>query len=233
MPSTTRAVEDYLKTIYSLCAEGERASTTRIAEALQVAPASVTGMLRKLAEMEPPLVVYHKHRGATLTPEGERAAIEIVRHHRLLETFLHDVLGYAWDEVHEEADRLEHVISETFEERIAEVLGNPARDPHGDPIPSRDLEVPPRTLTRLADLRPPQCAVVVRVNDADPALLRHLGEYGLLPQTRFTVVRYTPYDETISLRVEGTSEMIALGPRTTRQVFVRVESGLQTTDGGR
>lgn len=223
MSSTTPAVEDYLKTIYSLCAEGERASTTHIAEALQVAPASVTGMLRKLASAEPPLVVYHKHRGATLTLEGERAAIEIVRHHRLLETFLHDILGYAWDEVHEEADRLEHVISETFEERIAQVLGNPARDPHGDPIPSRDLEMPPSTLTRLIDLRPPQRGVVVRVNDADSALLRYLGECSLLPGTRFTTVRYTPYDETISLRLEGASETIVLGPRAARQVFVRRE----------
>ncbi len=216
----SHAVEDYLKTIYSLCAGGERASTTRIAAAMQVAPASVTGMLRKLAATNPPLVVYHKHRGATLTPAGERAALEIVRHHRLLETFLHQVLGYRWDEVHEEADRLEHVISETFEERIAQALGDPAHDPHGHPIPTRDLVVPPHPDTCLADLRPPQRAVVLRVRDSDPCLLRYLDECGLLPQTRFTVVCYTPGDETLTVHVDGAPAPVVLEERTTRQIFV-------------
>ncbi|RMF45680.1 MAG: metal-dependent transcriptional regulator [Anaerolineae bacterium] len=222
MSSTTHAVEDYLKTIYLISRACARASTTQIAEALQVTPASVTGMLRKLANTDPPLVVYHKHRGATLTPEGERIAIEIVRHHRLLETFLHQILGYDWDEVHAEADRLEHVISEAFEERIAQVLGDPTHDPHGDPIPTRDLEMPPPSETRLSDLRPPQQAVIVRVSDSDPALLRYLSEYSLRPQTHITITRYTAFDENISLQVNGCEEDIVLGPRATRQIFVEV-----------
>ncbi len=220
MNQLTHAIEDYLKVIYQILLSHERAATSQIAAALEVTPASVSGMLRKLARTDPPLVVYHKHRGVTLTPEGERIAIEIVRHHRLLETFLHQILGYDWDEVHAEADRLEHVISEDFEERIAQVLGEPTHDPHGDPIPTRDLEMPPHAETRLSDLRPPQRAVIARVRDSDPELLRYLSERGLRPQTHITVTRYSAFDENLSLQVNGCEEHIVLGPRATRQIFV-------------
>ena len=137
--SISQATGDYLKTIYELTREHGRASTNQIAESLQVTPASVTGMIKKLASADPPLVDYQKHQGVLLTEEGKKAALEIVRHHRLLEMFLHEKLGYEWDEVDAEADRLEHFISEEFEERIAQSLGNPQFDPHGDPIPTRDL----------------------------------------------------------------------------------------------
>ena len=137
----TQSTEDYLKAIYDLTLNGERATTNQIAEQLGVKPASVTGMLKRLAASEPPLLEYRKHQGAGLTEEGRRAALEIVRHHRLLELFLHETLGYSWDEVHVEADRLEHVLSEEMEERIARVLGDPMHDPHGEPIPNRELHI--------------------------------------------------------------------------------------------
>ncbi|MGB6422377.1 MAG: metal-dependent transcriptional regulator, partial [Anaerolineales bacterium] len=129
----THTVEDYLKTIYDITSTLDRASTNQLAESLGVAPASVTGMLKKLAEIEPTIVDYQRHRGVALTPEGEKMALEVIRHHRLIEMFLQQILGYKWDEVHGEADRLEHVISEEFEERISKALGDPSHDPHGDP----------------------------------------------------------------------------------------------------
>jgi DtxR family Mn-dependent transcriptional regulator len=176
----THAIEDYLKAIYKLSAAGERATTTDLANLLNVTPASVTGMVQKPSD-DPSWVDYQKHRGVSLTPAGKRAALEIIRHHRLIEMFLHEILGYPWDEVHDEAERLEHVISENLEERIARVLGDPTHDPHGDPIPTRDLIIPPACVTRLSDLRPDQHAVVVRVHDSDPEFLRHLGGLGLKP----------------------------------------------------
>ena len=172
----TRVIEDYLKTIYVLTASSERASTNQIAERMDVTPASVTNMIQKLAETDPPLLEYRKHRGVKLTAEGERNALEIIRHHRLLEMFLHQTLGYSWDEVHEEADRLEHVISEEMEERIAASLGNPQHDPHGDPIPTRELQLPETDEVALSLLRPPQEGYVKRVSDSDPELLRYLSE---------------------------------------------------------
>ncbi len=135
------SIQDYLKNIYALSSSGE-ASTSALATRLGVAPASVTGMLQKLASLQPPLVVYEKWRGAHLTPEGERAALEVLRHHRLLETFLVESLGYSRQTVHEEACKLEHVISEEFEARIDAALGHPVRDPHGAPIPSAELIMP-------------------------------------------------------------------------------------------
>ncbi len=138
----TQTIEDYLKSIYELTRSGQRASTNQLALYLGVTPASVSEMIKKLAESQPSLVDYQKHHGVILTQDGERIALEILRHHRLLEMYLHQVLGYGWDEVHDEADRLEHVISEEFEERIAQALGNPQRDPHGDPIPTRDFQLP-------------------------------------------------------------------------------------------
>ena len=137
------AVEDYLRAIYQLSDQSEpvdaRVTTSRLAERLDVRPASVTAMLQKLAAATPALVDYHKSHGARLTAEGERAALGVVRNHRLLELFLHEKLGFRWDEVHDEADRLEHAISETTADRIAEALGHPVRDPHGHAIPDGDL----------------------------------------------------------------------------------------------
>ncbi len=218
----TQANEDYLKTIYELAASEGHASTNHIAGRLGVAPASVTSMIQKLAAADPPLIVYQKHRGVELTPEGEKAALEVIRHHRLLELFLQEKLGYSWDEVHAEADRLEHVISEDFEERMAQVLGNPSHDPHGEPIPTRDLRIPPSSETRLSELRPDQEATVERVDASDTDLLRYLGEIGLIPQAQVTAVGYSPYDGNLHLQIHGKPEPYVLGPRITKQVFVSV-----------
>lgn len=218
----THAIEDYLKAIYKLSAMGGRATTTELANLLKVTPASVTGMVQRLASDDPSWVDYQKHRGVSLTPEGERAALEIIRHHRLIEMFLHEVLGYPWDEVHDEAERLEHVISENFEERIARVLGNPTHDPHGDPIPSRDLKIPPACDTRLSDLRPDQHAVVMRVHDSDPDFLRHLGGLGLKPEIKVSVLEYSPFDENLKIQVNGQPAPVILGRKITQQVFVDI-----------
>lgn len=216
----THAIEDYLKVIYELTLSQGRVSTNQIAERLGVAPASVTGMLKRLALSDPPLLDYRKHRGVTLTPAGRQAALEVIRHHRLLELFLHERLGYSWDEVHEEADRLEHVISEDLEERIAQSLGDPRHDPHGDPIPTRDLHMPQASETRLGDLRQGQRAVVQRVKSDDPNFLRYLQEVGLTPQARVTVLDYSRFDGNLRLRIDD-HELI-LGPAVTQHVFVEV-----------
>jgi DtxR family Mn-dependent transcriptional regulator len=218
----TQSIEDYLKAIYELTLLEGKASTTQLAEYLEVTPASVTGMVQKLAATDPPLLEYTKHHGVELTLEGERVALEIVRHHRLLEMFLHQILGYPWDEVHEEADRLEHVISEEFEERIAEALGNPARDPHGDPIPTRDFTLPDVSGTLLGELEPGQRARITRVRDTDPELLRYLSGLGLEPPVEVEVTDFTPFDENVHLKVAGKPESVVLGPRITGQIYVEL-----------
>ena len=216
----THAIEDYLKAIYKLTAIHGRASTNDLAERLDVKPGSVSGMIKKLSETDPPLVEYEKHQGVVLTTEGEKVALEIIRHHRLLELYLHQMLGYPWDKVHEEADRLEHVISEEFEARIAAALGDPLHDPHGDPIPTVDLTLPPSTSTPLSHLRPGDRATVRRVRDSDPELLCYLEERGLIPQIRITVLEFSPFDDNLTIQVEGQTDTLVLGSRVTDQVFV-------------
>jgi DtxR family Mn-dependent transcriptional regulator len=216
----TPAIQDYLKAIYEICSREPRATTSEIAAALGVKPASVTGMAQKLAAFDPPLVDYQKHRGVALTDAGEKVALETMRHHRLVEMFLHRTLGYSWDEVHEEAERLEHVISEDIEERIAEALGHPTHDPHGDPIPSRDLEMPVSQQVMLSELRPGQRTIVERVRDDDPELLRYLSELGVRPGIELEVLGYSPFDDNLVLQIEGQAEPVVLGMGVTTQVFV-------------
>jgi DtxR family Mn-dependent transcriptional regulator len=218
----TRVIEDYLKTIYELTRSNDRATTNQIAERMGVTPASVTNMIQKLAATDPPLLDYRKHRGVQLTPEGERVALEIIRHHRLLEMFLHQTLGYSWDEVHEEAERLEHVISEEMEERIAVSLGDPQHDPHGDPIPSRDLQMPESTDVTLSQLRPFQKAQVMRVSDSDPDLLRYLSEMGVEPAARLEILGYSNFDNNLQVQVTGEDAPVVLGARVTSQIFVQI-----------
>ncbi len=219
-PKTSQAAEDYLKAIYELTRSGRRASTNEIARQMGVTPASATGMVQKLAGGSPSLVVYEKHRGAALTPEGEQVALEMIRHHRLLESFLQEKLGYAWDEVHEEADRLEHVISEKMEERIARSLGDPLIDPHGEPIPSRELQMPEQAEVSLAELRPGDQATILRIAAGDPGLLRYLASLGLTPQKRITVLGASPYDGNLELAIEGQTSRTILGPAVTGKIFV-------------
>ncbi|KEF34043.1 MULTISPECIES: metal-dependent transcriptional regulator [Deinococcus] len=180
------SAEDYLKHLYVLGQAG-KVNTQALADALGVMPASATGMLRKLSEQG--LVAHAPYQGARLTAEGERAALEVLRHHRLLELFLHRALGVPLDEVHEEAERLEHALSERLEARIAAWLGDPTHDPHGDPIPTLGGDVPVRAERRLTQLAPEETAVVARVPDGDPAGLRALVAAGLMPGATLTLTR--------------------------------------------
>lgn len=219
----TPSVEDYLKAVYHLSEESGRATTTALATRLGVSPASVTGMLRKLSGRKPSLVVYRKHRGAQLTDEGNRRALAIVRRHRLLELFLQVVLGYTWDEVHDEAERLEHAISGGFESRIAQALGNPTIDPHGEPIPTADSQLPPRSGRPLSELRPGQRGLIAQVVNASPPVLRHLSNLGLLPATRVAALDFSPLDENLSLQVDGRRDPIVIGAQLARYITVEIE----------
>jgi DtxR family Mn-dependent transcriptional regulator len=217
----TISTQNYLKAIYDLTASGEPASTNALASRLRIAPASVTGMVQKLAAARPALVKYRKHQGVTLTAKGKRAALEVIRHHRLIETYLVNALGYSWDEVHKEAEKLEHVISEDLEARMANALGNPARDPHGDPIPSADLTMPPTQDVPLSQLRPRQQAIVRRVRNDDAALLRHLQSLGMVPGARLRALAQSPFDGNLRLSLKGSE--ITLGRAVTSQIFVEVQ----------
>jgi DtxR family Mn-dependent transcriptional regulator len=181
------AQEDYLKQIFLIDRTGCAASTQILADRLGVRPPSVTGMLKRLAQQG--FIEHEPYRGARLTAEGRRAAMELVRHHRLLETFLHEMLGFPWDEVHEEAERLEHVISEEFERRIALALGDPTHDPHGDPIPTSDLDFPEEVPTiPLTEAAPGTEVRLARVHIQDRDSLNLLARVGLLPGTAVRVV---------------------------------------------
>ena len=218
----TDTVEDYLKVIYKLSADTERVGTGQIAESLDVSPASVTDMIQRLASEQPPLLDYIKHQGVALTGEGKKVALEILRHHRLLELFLHEVLGYSWDQVHAEADRLEHVISETFEERVAAVLGDPQRGLHGEPIPTKNLEMPHHNTSCLHDMRPDQQGIVHSVSDDDPGFLRYLQAQGLIPGAEISILDFSPYDNNLRIQVKGQSQDIVLGASVTAQIQVEI-----------
>jgi DtxR family Mn-dependent transcriptional regulator len=206
MPETlTAAVQDYVKAIYTLDS-GAGTTTTALAERLDVRPASVSGMLPKLTELG--LVEHEPYRGVRLTDRGTRVALEVVRHHRLLELFLVESLGMNWDEVHAEAEVLEHVLSEELEELIAAKLGDPAFDPHGDPIPSRELTVPMDESRSLYALEPGERGTFVRVSDSDPAMLRFLSERGITPGADIDVLERQPFDGPLTVRVAGEEHVL-------------------------
>jgi DtxR family Mn-dependent transcriptional regulator len=203
--TSSEAVDDYLKSIFQLGGRDERqVSSTEIAVHLSITGASVTNMLQKLAAQQPPLVIYEKHHGVRLAKAGKKRALEIIRHHRLLETFLHQVLDYPWDEVHQEAERLEHFISERFEERIAAKLGHPEFDPHGHAIPAMDGSLPTHEPQSLSQLRPGQSAKVSSVSDKDPEMLRYLASQGIRPGVRLTLSEQLPFKGAYQVRI-GTS----------------------------
>lgn len=214
----TISIQDYLKNIYDLTESGENASTNALAAKLKISAPSVTGMIKKLSTAKPPLVEYQKHQGVTLTKHGKRAALEVIRHHRLLEMWLVQTLGYSWDEVHEEAERLEHVISEDFERRIAAAMGHPERDPHGELIPTEDLEMPVDESTPLSALRPGQTAAIQRVKASDPKLLRHLEELSLVPGAQIEVKDYSSFDH--NLTIKAGKKVIVLGLNITSKIFI-------------
>jgi len=187
-PYNTESVDDYLKAILELAGpEEERVTGNALAQHLGVRAASVTGMLQKLAAQKPSFVKYEKHHGVRLTASGKMRALEVLRHHRLLERYLHDFLDYSWDEVHDEAERLEHFISEKLEDRIAAKLGDPETDPHGHPIPERNGALPARHEMPLSSLACGVPAVVSSVSDRDSSVLREMTRLGLKPGVRITV----------------------------------------------
>lgn len=214
----TFSTQDYLKHIYDLTENGETASTNALAQKLNISAPSVTGMIQKLASSNPPLVEYQKHQGATLTKEGKKAALEVIRHHRLLEAWLVQTLGYSWDEVHEEAERLEHVISEDFERRIAAAMGHPTRDPHGELIPTEDLKMPTDNSAPLSSLRPKQSGILKCVKAADTDLLRYLESLGLIPGAEIEVTDYSPFDHNLTIKVR--KKTTVLGLNITSKIFI-------------
>src|SRR5579862_7662067 len=214
----TAAVQDYAKAIYTLETRDGSASTNELAALLDVRPASVSGMLRKLSALG--LVEHERYRGVRLTKRGRRVALEVIRHHRLLELFLVESLGMTWDEVHAEAEVLEHFLSEELEELIAAKLGDPAVDPHGDPIPSRELTVPADDSRSLYALEPGERGTFVRVSDADPAMLRYLSERGIAPGAELEVIERQPFDGPLYVKVED--DVHVLGAVLARAMRVAV-----------
>ncbi len=207
----SEAIEDYAKAIYALQrrSDGGGASTNDLAERLGVTPGSVSAMVKKLADRG--LVVHEPYRGAQLTPEGERVALEVMRHHRLLELYLVEHLGVPWDRVHAEAEALEHVISEDLEARIAAKLGNPTHDPHGDPIPDAGLQIDEGVTARLADLQAGDRGHFVRVSDSDPEMLRYLSDLGVALGDALVVVERQPFEGPVSVRFGDTVHVFGGG----------------------
>ena len=206
-PELSAAIQDYLKEIYKLQSAGERPTTTAIARRLGVAPSSVTSMLKKLTALG--LAAHAPYRGVSLTETGELIALEIVRHHRLIEMYLAETLGLPIDALHAEADRLEHVLSEELEARIDEQLGYPTHDPHGDPIPDAGLKVARSSLRPLADLEPGERATIRRVPDGDAELLRYLAELTLVPGRRVTMRQTAPFNGPLTIDVDGTEHAVS------------------------
>jgi DtxR family Mn-dependent transcriptional regulator len=185
---------------------------------LGVEPASVTGIIKRLAELN--LVNYERYKGVTLTEAGEKIALEVIRHHRLIELYLMEALGYSWDEVHDEAEQLEHAISDELEDRIAAALGEPTVDPHGAPIPTKDGKVQPLTGQRLSEVQAGQEGCVCRVDDRDPELLRYLDTLNIRPGTHIHVTEVAPFGGPVHIRV-GDAEH-AIGDEAARQIYVEV-----------
>jgi DtxR family Mn-dependent transcriptional regulator len=211
----SKHLENYLKTIWTLQKERGQVSTNLIAEALEVSSASVTSMLKKLHGMK--LVDYAPYQGATLSERGEKVALEVLRHHRLLELYLSEVVGLTWDQVHAEAEELEHALSEDLEAVLFEKLGRPTRDPHGDPIPSLDGKMVTEG-TNLLNAAPGESLLVIRVRDRNPEILRYLSAMGLLPGVEITVLERLPFNGPLRIQV-GESEH-TLGLEVSEEIFV-------------
>ena len=218
MDKLSPQMEDYLKAVYLIRERAGSVTTTAIATALSVTPASVTGMIKKLAELK--LVRHTPYQGVELSKSGEKIALEIVRHHRLLELFLIEALGYSWDEVHAKADVLEHVISEEFEERVAARLGYPVVDPHGDPIPAKDGTITAVAQQALLQLAIGCSATITRVSDRNSAMLRYAAELGLRPGVRVTLIGAEPFGGSLRLKI-GRAEC-TIGRELAAQVFVTI-----------
>jgi DtxR family Mn-dependent transcriptional regulator len=218
-PLRSSAVEDYTKAIYALQERGSGAvSTNAIAERLGVTAASASGMVKRLGELG--LVVHEPYHGVSLTASGRNVALEVMRHHRLLELYLVQSLGVPWDRVHEEAEVLEHVLSEQLEELIARQLGDPTHDPHGDPIPTRELEIEERDTQSLESLEASARGTFVRVSDSDPEMLRYLADKGIAPGDEFEVIERQPFGGPLFVRFGDLVH--PLGGELTRAMRVEV-----------
>ena len=210
-------MEDYLKAIYQLAIEGKKkVSTSALARKMECSAASVTNMLQRLSEWK--LVTYRPYQGVELTDAGTRIALEVLRHHRLLELYLQEVLGYSWDKVHDEAEQLEHVISEEFEDRIDAALGYPTHDPHGHPIPAKDGTLPVQEDESLWDTDAGQTVCVLRVSDRNPEVLRYLATIGIYPQVELNVLTKAPFNGPVHVEVEEQGH--SLSEELARQIFV-------------
>ncbi len=212
----SESIEDYLKAIYALKKEVGKVVTTQLAERLEVKPASVTGMVRKLADMK--LVTYKPYQGVALTKAGQKVALEVIRHHRLLELYLNEIMGLPWDKVHQEAEKLEHAISEELEDRIDQLLGHPTTDPHGSPIPSKAGKVNNSSSKKLSEMKRGEKAKIAEVRDEDSELLRYVGELGLFPGKSFEVVNVAPYKGPMTLKIK--SKKIIVGREAAKQILV-------------
>lgn len=212
----TQAVEDYLKTIYDLQRGGTPVTTSAIAARLSVSPGTVTGMVKKLASLN--LLTHESYRGVLVTEAGRRIAVEVIRHHRLVERYLHEAMGVPWDQVHAEAEKWEHILSDVVEERMDEILGSPTTDPHGSPIPTPELELLEVDHPMLASLEAGESARVAEVGDEDAAMLRYFAELGLFPGAFVEVLAIAPFEGPITLRVDGTE--CSIGQRAAEQVFM-------------
>jgi DtxR family Mn-dependent transcriptional regulator len=212
------SVEDYLKTLYKLEVEsdGEPVSTGALATAMEVTPASASNMVKRLRDLD--FLVYTAYEGVTLTEHGRKVALEVIRHHRLLELYLKEVMGFEWGEIHDEAERLEHHISERFESRIEEMLGHPTRDPHGHPIPSRDGSVDEVSGQLLSDLHEGDVARIDHISDEDSDVLHLLEQRGLLPGATVEVIETRPLEGLLVVRVDDQEQL--LGEPVADKVFV-------------
>ena len=216
LPELTGPVEDYLKAIYELERAGEPAETNAIARLLDIAPASVSGMVRRLAEQG--LITHERYHGVSLTTAGRRAALRTLRRHRVIEAYLTSALGYSWDRVHDEAERLEHAASDELIDRMAAAIGEPATDPHGAPIPTREGTLEERPLVALSSLSAGTNARVESVSDRSAERLRYLAELGIVPGVEVKVIGREPFEGPIALRVAGQRRTI--GPTLAHQILV-------------
>jgi DtxR family Mn-dependent transcriptional regulator len=210
------SVEDYVKAIYKAHAERGNVATQELAEALEVTPPAVSKMLRRLAELR--LISHTPYQGVTLTRAGEKMALEVIRHHRLIELYLVQAMGFSWDAVHEEAERLEHHISEEFEDRMDALLGHPATCPHGDPIPTRQGTIGRTSNQALSHQREPARLVVRRVSDASAELLRHFETVGITPGAAIDFVEQEAFEGAFIVKVGG--RRVRLTPHAAGHVFV-------------
>ncbi len=219
--AVTSTVEDYAKAIYTLESRvGGAVSTNALAERLSVTPASASAMVKRLHDLD--LVTHVPYHGVRLTERGVEVALEVIRHHRLLELYLAQSLGLPWDRVHDEAEVLEHVLSEELEDLIAAQLGNPTHDPHGDPIPTRDGRIEDRRGESLQDLDAGAEGVFVRISDSDPEMLRYLGERGIAPGARLEVVEKQPFGGPLFVRFGSTRHVV--GGALARAMRVEVDA---------